>query len=78
MRRRYSGVKVFTVPNSPDKIAWILLPVAFLLGGVMGQLFAGVRSGQLESVLTEYGTSVPAAEFTMREALSLLLSLIHI
>ncbi len=72
MRRRYSGVKVFTVPNSPDKIAWILLPVAFLLGGVMGQLFAGVRSGQLESVLTEYGTSVPAAEFTMREALSLL------
>ena len=72
MRRRYSGVRVFTVPSSPDKVAWILLPAAFLIGGVMGQLFAGVKSGQLESVLTAYGTCIPAAAFTLREALSLL------
>lgn len=60
-------MRVLTFPASPDRISWLLLPAAFLLGGIAGHLFAGVRSGQLTEVLTAYGTGILSSEFGLRE-----------
>lgn len=78
MSRRYSGVRVFTIPNSPDQIGWILIPVAFLLGGLAGHLFAGLKSVQVEGVLSTIGTSVVGTDDSIRQALGQLWQILRV
>lgn len=56
MVRRKAGVRVWGL--YPEMLPWLLLPAAFLLGGLCGHLMAGLSGERLTALLEGYGASL--------------------
>lgn len=54
-RRGTAGVRVWAMNVSPRVVPWLLLPLAFLLGGAAEHLLAGLSIGEMTRFLEEYG-----------------------
>lgn len=72
MTRRNNGVRIWSLPASPATLPWLLLPLAFLLGGGLGHLMAGLGGTQLTSLLERYSASCLARGAEEAELLPLL------
>ena len=72
MIRRETGVRVWSLPASPATLPWLLLPLAFLLGGGGGHLLAGLGAESLSGLLEGYSASCLAQGVTEPELPALL------
>ncbi|HIS52759.1 MAG TPA: hypothetical protein IAC15_08480 [Candidatus Onthomonas avicola] len=57
MTRTRNRFRVWALSASPAVVPWLLLPAAFLAGGLAGHLLAGVSAGTLSQVLEQYAAS---------------------
>ncbi|MGM9537105.1 MAG: hypothetical protein ACI3VN_02100 [Candidatus Onthomonas sp.] len=57
MTRRETGVRIWSLPASPANLPWLLLPLAFLLGGGGGHLLAGIGAESLSDLLESYSAT---------------------